>query len=50
MRVFVSKNGLNQQEGTETVARRPVRMALILSFSMLGMAVANFGALYLIAH
>jgi hypothetical protein len=50
MRVFVSKNGLNRQEGMATAAQRPVRMALILSFSTLGVAVAYFGALYLIAH
>ena len=50
MRVFLSKNGLNRQEGTETAAQRPVRMALMLSFSTLGMSVAYFAALYLIAH
>jgi hypothetical protein len=50
MRVFVSKNEVDQRERTEAEARRSVRMPLILSFSILGMAVAYFGALYLIAH
>ena len=30
--------------------QRSVRMALILSFSILGVAMAYFGTLYLIAH
>lgn len=49
MRVLVGKNGLNQQEGTEA-AEGSVRMLLILSFSILGVAVAYFGLLYLIAR
>jgi hypothetical protein len=50
MRVLVSKNGPNQLEGTEASAQPSARMLLILSFSILGVAVAYFGALYLIAH
>ena len=50
MRVLVGKNGLNQQEGTEAAAEGSVRMLLILSFSILGVAVAYFGLLYLIAR
>ena len=50
MNVLVSKNGPNQQEATEAAAQRFVRMALILSLSILGVAVAYFGALYLITH
>jgi len=49
MRVLVSKNGLNQQEGT-AAAQRSVRITMILGLSILGVAVAYFGALYLIAH
>ncbi|MGD0046179.1 MAG: hypothetical protein ABSE42_04105 [Bryobacteraceae bacterium] len=49
MRVLVSKNESNQQEGT-AAAQRSGRMFLILSFSILGVAVTYFGALYLIAH
>ena len=50
MRVLVGKNGLNQQEGTEAAPEGSVRMLLILSFSILGVAVAYFGLLYLIAR
>jgi glucokinase len=50
MRVLVSKKELNEQEATEAAARRSARMPLILSFSILGMAVAYFSALYLIAR
>jgi hypothetical protein len=38
------------RETSEALVQRSVRMAVILSFSVLGMAVAYFGALYLIAH
>ena len=50
MRLLVSKNGPNQQQGTEVAAQRSVRLAMILSLSILGVAGAYFGALYLIAH
>jgi len=50
MRVLVSKNGTNQQEGTELVALRCSRMAMIASLSILGVACAYYGVLYLIAH
>ncbi len=50
MNVLVSKNGPNQQEGTAAAAERSVRMAMILTISILGVAGAYFGALYLIAH
>ena len=49
MRVLVSKNESNQQEGT-AAAQRSGRMFLILSFSILGIALVYFGTLYLIAH
>jgi hypothetical protein len=47
MTVLVSNNGTNQQERS---AQRSARMFLILTFSIFGIAVAYFGALYLIAH
>jgi len=50
MRVLVSKNGPSQQEGTAAAAQRSGRMFLTLSLSVLGLAVAYFGTLYLIAH
>ena len=50
MTVLVSKNGLKQQEGIEAAAQPLVRMALIVSLSILGIAGAYFGSLYLIAH
>ena len=50
MRGLIGKNGLYQQGGTEAVVHRSARMALILSFSILGVAGVYFGALYLIAH
>jgi hypothetical protein len=50
MRMLVGKNGLNQQEGTEAAAQGSVRAPLILTFSILGVAVAYFGVLYLIAR
>jgi hypothetical protein len=49
MRALISKNGPNQQEGTAT-AQRSVRITIILGLSILAVAVAYFGALYLIAH
>jgi hypothetical protein len=50
MRVLANKNELNQQEGTAAAVQRSGRMFLILSFSILGVAVTYFSALYLIAH
>ena len=50
MTVLVSKNGPDQQERTEAAAQRSVRLAMILSLSILGVAGAYFGALYLVAH
>lgn len=50
MIVEISKNGPNQPEGPEAAAQRFVRMTLILGLSIFGVAVAYFGALYLIAH
>jgi len=50
MNVLVSKNGPNRQEGTEVAAQRTMRMTLLLSFTILGVAVAYFAGLYLITH
>jgi hypothetical protein len=50
MNVLARKNALNQQQAAEAAAQRTVRMSLILSLTILGAAVAYFGALYLIAH
>jgi hypothetical protein len=50
MKVLVSKSRPNQQEGTEAAAQRSERMVMILGLSILGLAGAYFGALYLIAH
>jgi hypothetical protein len=50
MTVLASKNGTNQQEGAERIAQRSARTLLILTFSIIGIAVTYFGALYLIAH
>jgi hypothetical protein len=50
MRVVVSKNGLNRQEGTVAAMERSMRLALIVSVSVLGVACVYFGVLYLIAH
>jgi hypothetical protein len=47
MTVLVSKNETNQQERP---AQHSACMFLILTFSILGVAVTYFGALYLIAH
>jgi hypothetical protein len=46
----VSKNGPDQQDGIEAAVQRSVRIALILSLSVVGIAGAYFGALYLITH
>jgi hypothetical protein len=46
MRVLVSGNA----PGAEAAARRSMRLALILSVALLGVAGAYFGTLYLIAH
>jgi hypothetical protein len=45
-----AKDAYCQQEGAEAAAQRSVRMAMILSLALLGLAGAYFGALYLIAH
>jgi len=50
MGVLVGKSGPGQQAGMEVVAQRSMRVAMILSLSILGLAGAYFGALYLIAH
>ncbi|MGA3015647.1 MAG: hypothetical protein ABSF62_00915 [Bryobacteraceae bacterium] len=50
MKVLVNNNGPNQQKGTEMATQHSVRLAMILSLSILGVAGAYFGALYLIAH
>lgn len=50
MRVLVNGNGPNRHEGTAAAAQGSGRMFLTLSFSILGVAVAYFGALYLIAR
>jgi hypothetical protein len=50
MKVLVSNNGPNQQEQAEAAAQHSVRLAMILSLSILAVAGAYFGALYLIAH
>ena len=49
MRILAIRNGLNQRDGTEA-AQRYARLAMILSLSILGVASAYLGALYLIAH
>jgi hypothetical protein len=49
MTVLASKNEVGQQPGTEA-ARRSAPTFLIVSFSILGVAVTYFGALYLITH
>jgi hypothetical protein len=50
MSVSVSKNGPCRREGSEVAALRSVRVAMLLSLSILAVAGAYFGALYLIAH
>jgi hypothetical protein len=40
----------NQQENPEAMVQRSVRMALILTVSVFGLAAAYFGAVYLIAR
>jgi hypothetical protein len=50
MSVLVGKTGLDQQQGTEAVVQRSVRLALILSYSILGVAAVYFGILYAIAR
>ena len=50
MSVLVSKDGPNHHEGTEAAVHRAANMALILTFSILGVAVAYFSALFLIAR
>jgi hypothetical protein len=50
MRVLIGKDGPKPQGWTEVAAERPVRLAMILSLTILGVASAYFGALYLIAH
>jgi len=51
MSVSVTKDGRsNVQETAEALVERSGRIALILSFSILGIAAAYFGAVYLIAH
>ncbi|MGA2195534.1 MAG: hypothetical protein ABSH40_09710 [Bryobacteraceae bacterium] len=50
MKVLVNTNGPNQQERMEVAAQHSVRLAMILSLSILVVAGAYFGALYLIAH
>jgi hypothetical protein len=48
MRVLVSKNG--QQEAADAAVQNSARVFLILSFSVLGLALAYFGAVYLITR
>lgn len=50
MRLLVSKNESVPQEGTEAAVQRAARMALVLSFSVLGLAGVYFGVLCLIAR
>lgn len=50
MSVSVGKNGSNRQEGTEAAAQRSMRITLLLTFTILCVALAYFGALYLITH
>jgi len=47
---MVGKNDPSQQEGTAAAIQHSGRIILILSFSVLGVAVTYFGALYLIAR
>ena len=50
MTVLLSKNGPYRQEGAEAEAPRLVRIAMILSLALVGVAGAYFGTLYLITH
>ena len=50
MKVLADNNGPNQRESAALAAQHSVRLAMILSFSILALAGAYFGALYLIAH
>jgi hypothetical protein len=50
MKVLANYSGSNQRERTEVAAQHSVRLAMILSLSILVVAGAYFGALYLIAH
>jgi hypothetical protein len=49
MRVSAGDNGPGQQEGT-AAAQHFVHVAMIVSLSVLAVACAYFGALYLITH
>ncbi|MGO9011555.1 MAG: hypothetical protein ACLQPN_15755 [Bryobacteraceae bacterium] len=48
MKVLLSANDFNQQSGA--AVQRSGRALLSLSLTILGLAAAYFGALYLIAH
>jgi len=50
MRVPTEKSEATQQNGTDAAVQRAVRLALILTFSILGVAGAYYAALYVIAH
>jgi hypothetical protein len=50
MNVLTDRNGPNQRESAAAAAQHSVRLAMILSLSILAVAGAYFGALYLIAH
>lgn len=49
MRVLLSRNAPYRQEGS-AVAPRVVRIAMVLSLTLVGVAGAYFGTLYLITH
>jgi hypothetical protein len=50
MSVLVSKSGPDHQGAAEAAVQRFARMALILGFTILGIAVAYFGTLYLLSR
>jgi hypothetical protein len=50
MRVPADKSDAIQEDGTDAAAKSAVRLALILTFSILGVAGAYYVALYAIAH
>ena len=50
MSVLTTKKQPNQQLSAQVAAQGSMRVAMILSLSILGVAGAYFAALYLIAH
>jgi len=50
MSALFKRNAAYRQDGEKAVAARLVRVAMILSFTLAGVAGAYFGTLYLITH